>query len=131
MIREPCPIAAARLRAESTSRGKVDIPPGVDHGIAAAAAAAKASPAPTAVRPATATALSTSPSIRCSSATGSNLICQVPITYSQAALGAKIEVPTLDGRRTVEFPPAPSRAKSSRCAAGACPTLHSAVAAIC
>ena len=29
---------------------------------------------------------------------GNNLICQVPITFSQAALGGDIEVPTLDGR---------------------------------
>lgn len=28
---------------------------------------------------------------------GSNLICQVPITFSQAALGAEIEIPTLSG----------------------------------
>jgi molecular chaperone DnaJ len=28
---------------------------------------------------------------------GPNLICQVPVTISQAALGAEIEVPTLDG----------------------------------
>jgi molecular chaperone DnaJ len=28
---------------------------------------------------------------------GDNLICQVPITFSQAALGGEIEVPTLDG----------------------------------
>ena len=28
---------------------------------------------------------------------GTNLICQVPITFSQAALGGTIEVPTLDG----------------------------------
>jgi molecular chaperone DnaJ len=28
---------------------------------------------------------------------GTNLICQVPITFSQAALGGDIEVPTLDG----------------------------------
>jgi molecular chaperone DnaJ len=28
---------------------------------------------------------------------GPHLICQVPITFSQAALGAEIEVPTLDG----------------------------------
>jgi molecular chaperone DnaJ len=28
---------------------------------------------------------------------GDNLICQVPITFSQAALGAEIEIPTLDG----------------------------------
>lgn len=31
---------------------------------------------------------------------GTHLICQVPITFSQAALGADIEVPTLDGKIT-------------------------------
>ena len=29
----------------------------------------------------------------------------MPITYSQAALGASIEVPTLDGKETLEIPP--------------------------
>jgi molecular chaperone DnaJ len=33
---------------------------------------------------------------------GQNLICRVPITFSQAALGADIEVPTLDG--TIQQP---------------------------
>jgi molecular chaperone DnaJ len=28
---------------------------------------------------------------------GNNLVCQVPITFSQAALGGEIDVPTLDG----------------------------------
>ena len=37
---------------------------------------------------------------------GHNLICQMPITYSQAALGATIEVPTLDGDEELEIPPA-------------------------
>jgi molecular chaperone DnaJ len=36
---------------------------------------------------------------------GQHLICQVPITYSQAALGATIEVPTLDGRESLHVPP--------------------------
>jgi molecular chaperone DnaJ len=36
---------------------------------------------------------------------GQHLICQVPITYSQAALGATIEVPTLDGRESLVIPP--------------------------
>lgn len=31
---------------------------------------------------------------------GEHLICQVPITFSQAALGAEIEVPSLDGELT-------------------------------
>ncbi len=35
---------------------------------------------------------------------GQNLICQIPISYAQAALGARIEVPTLDGREEVDLP---------------------------
>jgi molecular chaperone DnaJ len=34
---------------------------------------------------------------------GSHLICQVPIAYSQAALGSKIEVPTFDGPEELEI----------------------------
>lgn len=35
---------------------------------------------------------------------GQNLICRVPITYAQAALGTTLEVPTLEGRGEVEIP---------------------------
>jgi molecular chaperone DnaJ len=35
---------------------------------------------------------------------GDDLICQVPISFPQAALGAEIEVPTLDGKRTLTIP---------------------------
>jgi len=35
---------------------------------------------------------------------GQDLLCEVPITYSQAALGARIEVPTLDGPEELEIP---------------------------
>ena len=35
---------------------------------------------------------------------GQDLICQVPIRYAQAALGAEIEVPTLDGTEKVKIP---------------------------
>ena len=36
---------------------------------------------------------------------GDDLICQVPVTFAQAALGAKIEVPTLAGPEELEMPP--------------------------
>jgi len=36
---------------------------------------------------------------------GDHLICRVPITFPQAALGATIEVPTLDGPHQQELPP--------------------------
>ena len=35
---------------------------------------------------------------------GINVYCEVPITFSQAALGAEIEVPTLDGKVKFEIP---------------------------
>ncbi len=36
---------------------------------------------------------------------GQNILCTVPLTVSEAALGAKIEVPTLDGRALLKIPP--------------------------
>lgn len=36
---------------------------------------------------------------------GQDLLCQVPISYPQAALGATIEVPTLDGAEKLDIPP--------------------------
>lgn len=35
---------------------------------------------------------------------GNDLLCEVPISFTQAALGAKLEVPTLDGREEVTVP---------------------------
>lgn len=35
---------------------------------------------------------------------GNDLICQVPISFSQAALGAEVEVPTLDGAERLAIP---------------------------
>lgn len=35
---------------------------------------------------------------------GQHLVCRVPITYSQAVLGAALEVPTLNGRGEVKVP---------------------------
>jgi molecular chaperone DnaJ len=36
---------------------------------------------------------------------GSHLLCEVPISISQAALGAKVEVPTIDGPTEIEVKP--------------------------
>jgi len=37
---------------------------------------------------------------------GNDLICQVPLTFTRAALGSKIEIPTLDGKEILTIPPA-------------------------
>ncbi len=36
---------------------------------------------------------------------GNDLLCQVPVTFAQAALGASVEAPTLAGREEVTVPP--------------------------
>ncbi|MBQ9873377.1 MAG: molecular chaperone DnaJ [Thermoguttaceae bacterium] len=36
---------------------------------------------------------------------GQDLVCQIPIGYAQAALGAEVEVPTLDGKEKIKIAP--------------------------
>ncbi|MGA3182480.1 MAG: DnaJ C-terminal domain-containing protein, partial [Verrucomicrobiota bacterium] len=36
---------------------------------------------------------------------GDDLLCEIPISFAQAALGADVEVPTLDGPAPVKVPP--------------------------
>ena len=36
---------------------------------------------------------------------GDDLVCEIPVSFVQAALGAEIEVPTLDGQATIRIPP--------------------------
>lgn len=36
---------------------------------------------------------------------GNDLLCELPLSFTQAALGTKVEVPTLNGRSEVEIPP--------------------------
>jgi molecular chaperone DnaJ len=45
---------------------------------------------------------------------GSDLYTKVPVTVSEATLGAKIEVPTIDGRSIVRIPPATNSGKTLR-----------------
>ncbi len=35
---------------------------------------------------------------------GDDLLCEVPVSFVQAALGAEIEVPTLEGKATIKIP---------------------------
>ncbi|TAL27539.1 MAG: molecular chaperone DnaJ [Nitrospirae bacterium] len=43
---------------------------------------------------------------------GMNLYCKVPVSFPQAALGAEIEVPTLDGSTKIKIPPGAPSGKS-------------------
>jgi molecular chaperone DnaJ len=45
---------------------------------------------------------------------GDNLLLRVPVTFSEAALGAEVKVPTLDGAVTVRIPPGTASGKALR-----------------
>jgi molecular chaperone DnaJ len=45
---------------------------------------------------------------------GNDLLLRVPVTFSEAALGAEVKVPTLDGSVTVRIPPGTTSGKTLR-----------------
>jgi molecular chaperone DnaJ len=45
---------------------------------------------------------------------GNDIYTKVPVTVSEASLGAKVEVPTIDGRALVRIPPGTNSGKTLR-----------------
>jgi molecular chaperone DnaJ len=54
---------------------------------------------------------------------GDNIQCTIPLTVSEAALGTKIEVPTIDGPATVRIPPATQTGQILRMRGRGAPSL--------
>ena len=50
---------------------------------------------------------------------GTSVFCEAPITFTQAVLGAELEIPTIDGRVKYTIPRAPRPALCSGCGARA------------
>ncbi len=55
--------------------------------------------------------------------TGDNVQCLLPVTFSEAALGAKIEVPTVDGKTVVRIPPGTQNGQTFRLRGKGAPSL--------
>ena len=82
---------------------KVEVPPGVDNGTHFGSAA-RASPAPRGGPPGDCYCTIHVKEHPLFHREGRDLVCQVPISYSQAALGSSIRVPTLNGRESLDVP---------------------------
>lgn len=97
VITEPCPACNGKGRLRSTKKIKIDVPSGIDDGQTISLRGGgdpgskggpngdlyiniRVKPHPLFKRQ------------------GNNVTCDVPITFTQAAMGAEIEVPTLDGK---------------------------------
>ena len=55
---------------------------------------------------------------------GMHVYCEVPITFAQAALGAQIEVPTLDGKEKFEIPEGTQTGKTFSLPGKGIPTIN-------
>jgi len=58
------------------------------------------------------------------SRTGDQILCSVPISFSEAALGARIEVPTIDGSATIRIPPRTQSGQKLRLREKGAPSLR-------
>ncbi|MCB1050078.1 MAG: molecular chaperone DnaJ [Acidobacteria bacterium] len=59
---------------------------------------------------------------------GENLFCKVPITLVEASLGAKIEVPTIEGTATIKIPPGTASGQKLRIREKGVPSLRGGTA---
>jgi molecular chaperone DnaJ len=55
--------------------------------------------------------------------TGDNVQCLLPVTFTEAALGAKVEVPTVDGKAVVRIPPGTQNGQTFRLRGKGAPSL--------
>ena len=103
ILDHPCKVCHGAGRRESTSKIKLRIPPGVDTG----ARLRSAGNGEAGVRGGPSGDLYVVLHVKAHSIfhrDGDDLLCEVPISFVQAALGAEIEVPTLNGNAPLKIP---------------------------
>ncbi|QVL32559.1 molecular chaperone DnaJ [Telmatocola sphagniphila] len=102
-ISDPCPSCRGQGKVEEKRKLEVNIPAGVDTGVRLQLRGEGEAGDPGAVRGDLEIVIRVGedPDFK---RDGNHLITVVPITYSQAALGASIEIPTLLGKTMLEIP---------------------------
>lgn len=55
---------------------------------------------------------------------GDNIFCQLPITFTQAALGSEVEIPTLKGKSSMTIPPGTQSGQIFRMRSQGFPNVH-------
>jgi molecular chaperone DnaJ len=104
VVKEPCHACRGRGRVARRIRREVNIPAGVDEGTRLRLQG-EGDPSANGGPPGDCYCFISIKEHPFFHREGPHLVCQVPITYSQAALGAALEIPTLDGREELKIPP--------------------------
>lgn len=122
VIDDPCPTCSGSGTTSTRSQIKVKIPPGVKDGTrirvkGRGQAGTRGGPAGDLF-----VLTRVSPS-RLFTRKGDDLVINVPVTFAEAALGAQVEVPTLDGRVKLTVPPGSPDGRSLRIGGQGAPRL--------
>jgi molecular chaperone DnaJ len=110
VIEDPCPTCSGSGSVRQTRTLRVKVPAGTKDG-ARIRLAGRGEPGPAGTRPGDLYVVVSVEPHRLFGRKGSDLLLTVPITYPEAALGANVEVPTLNGAVTLKVP---SGTKSGR-----------------
>lgn len=103
VVKDPCPRCRGQGVVGKRVKRDVVIPAGVDHQMRVRLAG-EGEPSPNGGPPGDCYVLIEVKEHPLFQREGQHLICRIPITYAQAALGAMIEVPTLEGPDKLEIP---------------------------
>jgi molecular chaperone DnaJ len=104
IVKVPCETCRGSGLVTSTNTLSITIPPGVEPGATRLVGGAGNKPRPDRAPG----ELEITIQVRAHTffkRAGDDVLCQVPITFVQAALGGEVEVPTLDGKGKVRVPP--------------------------
>src|SRR5262245_11729607 len=104
IVTDPCTDCRGQGLVQEKSKLDVTIPPGVDNGMRVRLAG-YGEPSPDGGPPGDCYCFVEVKKHKLFEREGSHLILRMPISYTQAALGASIEVPTLNGRHDLRVPP--------------------------
>jgi molecular chaperone DnaJ len=107
VVLKPCRTCGGRGMLYRTERIKVKIPPGVDTG-SRVRLAGKGEPGKNGGPPGDLYVTTRVHPHRFFERKGDNIYCSIPISITEAALGARVEVPTVDGKATMTIPPGTS-----------------------
>lgn len=103
LIKNPCPSCKGKGRVRRNKKLSVNIPAGIDNGQSVRIRGEGNVGSNGGPRGDLLVTVSVKPH-KLFRREGSNVVCELPITFAQAALGADVEVPTLDGKVRYHIP---------------------------
>jgi len=121
---QPCPACSGRGTVPRSETVKVRIPAGVDTG-SRVRVAGKGNAGTRGGPPGDLYIITNVAPHRIFTRKGDNIYCTIPVTLPEAALGAKIEVPTVSGKAQLRIPPGTQSGQRFRLREKGAPSLRS------